>query len=66
VNIEQRILVHARVADLAKAAEELAAATHRRHPVALPRGTDGRRLLLALLAAERARNAKLIEALHEL
>lgn len=60
----QKILVHARLADLIKEAEELAAASRPRGSVMVRNPKRDRHLLLALLGKERQRNAKLIEIMH--
>ena len=64
--LEQKILESARVADMKAAADELAKAAKPPPRIALTRDpARDRRILLALLAYERARNARLVEFMQE-
>lgn len=64
--LAQNILAHARVADMHAAADELAAAVQSPPRVVLTRDPKrDRRILLALLAYERRRNATLVDIMRE-
>ena len=61
--LTQSLMQSARVAELARDADELARLAKPAPRVELPRDDSGRRLLIALLARERRRNARLMAEL---
>ena len=61
--LAQSLLVSARIAELEREVDELARAAAPAPRVELPPGASGRRRLIAMLAHERRRNAKLVAEL---